>query len=361
MGFLAIISPDLLRMKKVELMTKRATRSHPEGIRPAGRQGLTPRGFNPRGDKASPRGGSTRGATKKPRVFCLLFSAFCLLLPWFLASCALTGEQRREADDLRRQMKESERTQAELRRRTEELQNRFEMLETRMKTIQGLLKSLEARGIVEEGLVETPLAADKKVQEHDVIVPTASAAREAPRKETATPAPPAVKSPGAAAAPATSKPASPPLAPPTAEKSTVTATTTAGAVEPQKLYDEAYRTYSNGNSLRARGLFQTFYQKFPQDRLAPNALYWLGECYYDQRDYSEALGLFQKVVDLYPQSSKGPDALYKKGVCYLDLKQTSRAVEELRVVLNKYPQSNAAKLAREKLSGLGVGSSSKGK
>lgn len=250
--------------------------------------------------------------------------AIALLLP----SCALLPEdaQQRDSEELRRQLRESERSQAELKKRVDELNNRFEMLEARVKEIQSKIKVLEAKnlGPLEEGLTEPPLAADKRVREHDVMAPSSASPAPAPQGQTPSGRP--------------------------AQKIEIAVL---GAGEVKSLYDEAYRNYVSGNYIRARGLFQDFAQKYPRDPLAPNALYWLGECFYDQRNYQEAVTAFQKVVDLYPQSLKAPDALYKKGVCYLELKQEKRAEEEFRTVLNKYSKSDAAKMAQERLARMG--------
>lgn len=316
LGFWAIISPNLLRIGQLKKMMNRATRSHPEG-RP--------------GDKT----------TKKQSYFRFLPSAFCLLLPLMLVSCSMITEepQRRDVDDLRRHLRENERTQAELKSRVDELQNRFDMLEARVKELQNRLKNVSAKGQLEEGLLEPPLAADKTVREHDVITPSSSALAPAPSPAASLPEP---KTSAAKEPYSTAKGQS-------QEKVEIASGEVMGA---KMLYDEAFRNYRAGNYSRARLLFQEYTKKFPQEPLAPNALYWQGECLYDQRSYQEALITFQKVVDLYPQSLKAPDALYKKGLCYLDLKQEQQAAEEFKTVLTKYPKSEIAKSAQEKLSAL---------
>ncbi len=46
-----------------------------------------------------------------------------------------------------------------------------------------------------------------------------------------------------------------------------------------------------------------FWKTYPQDALAPNALYWLGESHYVQRNYADAAEAFDLVLSAYGTSS----------------------------------------------------------
>ncbi len=155
-----------------------------------------------------------------------------LILPMLLVSCA--GSQPKGERELSRQLREMEISQMELKNRLEELRNRFEMLEIRVKELQS-----RPRGVMEEGIPEPPLAADKKLREQEIIVPSSS---------TPVPAPPT----------ASKAPPPPPKLPEKIEISV------AGANEAKRLYDEAYKTYQSVNTQRARRLFQEFIQRFPR-------------------------------------------------------------------------------------------------
>jgi tol-pal system protein YbgF len=107
--------------------------------------------------------------------------------------------------------------------------------------------------------------------------------------------------PGAqAAAPA------PPLAP--------TPTPAAGAASADQLYDEAVKKLQEGDYAAAERGFKTFIQRNPQNKLAGNAQYWLGETYYARRDYTNALAAFAEGYKVYKTSPKGPDNLLKLGI-----------------------------------------------
>lgn len=124
------------------------------------------------------------------------------------------------------------------------------------------------------------------------------------------------------------------------------ATDDAGAREAYKRYYEALRA---GNHAHAITGFRSFLEKYPDHDYADNAQYWLGEAYYDQRQFKNAMREFRAVVDKYPRGNKVPDALLKVGYCYIGLGKTDKARGVLEQVVAIYPKSGPAKLAARKL------------
>lgn len=107
--------------------------------------------------------------------------------------------------------------------------------------------------------------------------------------------------------------------------------------------------YQRGQSLLKRKKFDEAAQVFrqmldqnPTGKLAPNARYWLGECYYATARYSEAAAHFQRCADDYPNSPKAPDALMKLSYSYDRLGDGPRAMAVMDILLTTYPQSEAA-------------------
>ena len=49
-----------------------------------------------------------------------------------------------------------------------------------------------------------------------------------------------------------------------------------------------------------------FLEKHPQDDLASNAQYWLGETYYVRKNYQDAAFAFAEGYQRYPESRKAP-------------------------------------------------------
>jgi tol-pal system protein YbgF len=117
-------------------------------------------------------------------------------------------------------------------------------------------------------------------------------------------------------------------------------------------YERYIATFRQGNLDAALQGFSQFLVQYPNSELAPNAQYWLGECYYGKRDYLRAIEAFDRVRAAYPSSEKVPAALLKKGFAYLALKDPNRASSVWRQIVDGYPRSPEASKALEKLAQL---------
>ena len=116
-------------------------------------------------------------------------------------------------------------------------------------------------------------------------------------------------------------------------------------------YQAAYDLLSPQNRRYedAAKAFAKFVKKYPQDPLAPNAQYWLGEANYVSQKNAEALKAFELVVSRYPDSTKAPGALFKIGRLQQAAGNKSAARASFERVLKDYPDSPAAGLARQRL------------
>lgn len=121
------------------------------------------------------------------------------------------------------------------------------------------------------------------------------------------------------------------------------------ADEPLALYKASYQALLRREHAAAIAGFERFLAAWPSHDYADNAQYWLGEAYYDQRDYKTALAEFRKVVKRYPEGNKAPDALLKIGYCYAKLGNDADARDVLTQVVEIYPKTEAAKLAARRL------------
>ncbi len=117
-------------------------------------------------------------------------------------------------------------------------------------------------------------------------------------------------------------------------------------------YERLLGVFMEGDLDGAREGFLEFLMKFPNSTRAPNAQYWLGECYYGKKQYQEAIRAFERVVVKYPESNKAPAALLKKGYAQLALNNHQQAKATLQDVVKSYPQSPEAQKATDRLSHL---------
>ncbi len=127
-----------------------------------------------------------------------------------------------------------------------------------------------------------------------------------------------------------------------------------GSASPQEIYNTAYADYTKGNYPLAILGFQEYSENFGASDFADDALYWVGESYYSQGKFTDAIAAFEEVLRLYPQGDKVPAAHLKKGLAYLESNRTAQAVMQLNALVENYPNSDEARLARERLRGMGL-------
>lgn len=83
------------------------------------------------------------------------------------------------------------------------------------------------------------------------------------------------------------------------------------AASPRELYETAYGYLLQQDYGSAEAAFDEFLRRYPQDRLAADAQYWLGETLYVQRRFKPAGQAFLAVVEKHKGSAKVPNSLLK--------------------------------------------------
>ena len=119
--------------------------------------------------------------------------------------------------------------------------------------------------------------------------------------------------------------------------------------DPVDLYRQSYDALKAGHHPEALTGFRDFVRQHPAHDLADNAQYWLGECYYDQKDYPAAVREFRRVVEKFPHGNKVPDALLKIGFSYLATGAFEAGRQTLEQLVRSYPRHDAAALATARL------------
>jgi tol-pal system protein YbgF len=119
--------------------------------------------------------------------------------------------------------------------------------------------------------------------------------------------------------------------------------------EPLQLYRQSLDALRAGHHAAAMSGFRRFLARYPTHDYADNAQYWIGECYYDLKQYHAATREFRRVVERFPRGNKVPDAMLKLGFSHLasgDRRDGRQVLESLR---RAYPKHAAAKLAAVRL------------
>lgn len=179
------------------------------------------------------------------------------------------------------------------------------------------------------------------------VEPLASAPVLIPKSPAPAPAVPAAPKPApvvaqALAEAAAAEPAAPPKAMP--QKAPATG---------KGLYDQGMTLVRAEKSEEGRTLLTEFLETDPGSALVPNAIYWIGESRFIDKDYAQAILTFKDVTRRFPKHHKAAAALLKIAMCYQQLGEKDNATLYLRALLRDHPKSEPAPAARKMLAELG--------
>lgn len=117
------------------------------------------------------------------------------------------------------------------------------------------------------------------------------------------------------------------------------------------LYRVGRENYDARQYDRAIAQFTQLLETAPEDELADNAQFWIGECYWGLGKYRQALTAFAKVF-AYAKTEKADDAQFKSARCHLALEEPDKARAAFQKLLDEYPESEYAPTARRGLQDL---------
>ncbi|MBV8508701.1 MAG: tol-pal system protein YbgF, partial [Xanthobacteraceae bacterium] len=140
-------------------------------------------------------------------------------------------------------------------------------------------------------------------------------------------------------------PPSPAARNPSAVGATATATLPP-TPSPRDEYDLGYGYLQRKDYAQAEQTLRAFLQKYPKDRLAAEAQFWLGESMFQRQDYRDAAATFLDMSKKYESHPKAPNALLRLGESLAALNEHELACATLSEVARKYPKaSNGVKQA----------------
>jgi tol-pal system protein YbgF len=120
------------------------------------------------------------------------------------------------------------------------------------------------------------------------------------------------------------------------------------------LYQGGLRDYNSARYDLAAGEFGDVLKNYPQDDLAGNAQFYIGEIAYRQGKYADAIKAYNVVLQQFAGNPKAPAAALRKGEAELSLDQRDAGIRDLRGLISRYPQTPEASQARSRLNGMGV-------
>jgi tol-pal system protein YbgF len=122
----------------------------------------------------------------------------------------------------------------------------------------------------------------------------------------------------------------------------------------QDTYQGALRDFNAARYDVASSEFSDVIHYYPNDDLAGNANFYLGEISYRQQKYKDAVKSYNAVLEDFSGNPKAPAAQLHKGLSLLQLNQKEAGIHELRSLIQRYPQTPEALQARSKLNAMGV-------
>ena len=123
-----------------------------------------------------------------------------------------------------------------------------------------------------------------------------------------------------------------------------------GGPSPAEMYRTAYSDYMSGKNSLATSEFQDLIKAYPDDNLAGNAYYYIGEMDLRGNKASAAILNYDHVLEHYPDNSKIPAAHLHKGDALVAMHQTDAGIREYRALIQRFPNSPEAAQARAKIS-----------
>ncbi len=119
---------------------------------------------------------------------------------------------------------------------------------------------------------------------------------------------------------------------PTVKEDTVREEVPASDVIARQLRN-AFEEYKEGDLERAARHFQDFIVQYPRTSITDDALYFLGDIYFQRREYSVAALQFERLLGYFPSSPHYPEAQWSLANCYYKMGRYNDALKTARQLL----------------------------
>ena len=108
---------------------------------------------------------------------------------------------------------------------------------------------------------------------------------------------------------------------------------------PSEIYSYAYDMLVRENFIEAEKSFKAFIGEHPDDPLASNAYYWLGETYYVQKKFQLAAISFARGFQNFPKGNKALDQLFKLALTFMNLGKNEDACAAFSKLESEFPNA----------------------
>jgi tol-pal system protein YbgF len=118
---------------------------------------------------------------------------------------------------------------------------------------------------------------------------------------------------------------------------------------PNQLFTAGRDQLNRGSTSTARTMFQELLTTYPDHELAGEAQYWIAESLAKEKKSAAADAAYAAVVAAYPNDRVAPNALYKRAQLAVGQGNLPQARQLLQQVVARYPRSDEAALAADQL------------
>ncbi len=229
----------------------------------------------------------------------------------------------------------------------DELKTRLGKLETQLQTLQSEMQTVQAQTAPQQpaALPGMPPGTGDSGQPGAAAVPGTSG--DAANGATPTNPPSNAAGPATAAGPAAGPAAGLAAGPPAAAA-------TSQAPPLRDTYLGGLRDFNAAHYEAAQSEFGDVARYYPNDNLAGNAEYYLGEIAFRQHDYKATIKYDNAVLSNFSGNVKAPAAQLRKGQALIMMGEREAGIREYRALIHRYPQSPESVQARSRLNGMGV-------
>lgn len=109
---------------------------------------------------------------------------------------------------------------------------------------------------------------------------------------------------------------------------------------PRDEYDLAYGYMLRKDYALAEEAFRAFLARYPNDRMSPDAQYWLGESLFQRQKFRDAADAFLNMSKKYESSPKAAEGLLRLGQSLAALHEKELACATFGEVARKYPRAS---------------------
>jgi tol-pal system protein YbgF len=110
---------------------------------------------------------------------------------------------------------------------------------------------------------------------------------------------------------------------------------------PEEKYNYAFGLLRQASYPEAEQALRSFVQQYPNDKLAGNAQYWLGESFYVRGNYNEAALAFAEGYQKYPTNVKAPQNLLKLAMSLTAMGRKADACKAFDQLARQFPNAPA--------------------